>query len=275
MWSTEASGRGGLPYDAADRNSPTFQTQRAVAVGAEEVPGVRNSAAGRVDASRGSDGRCREPPVTRLLTPAGPDLARRPVDVVFVTAGLAVLLAGMAFVGDDGWLPSWEVDLFRAINDLPGGLYPVLWPIQQLGAFVAGPIVALIAWLAGRRRLALAALFATVAKMTLERVVKAIVSRQRPATSIGPDIETRGAIRLTGESFVSGHAVMAAAVAAVVAPWLPGRWRVAPWILVGLAVLSRVYVGAHNPLDVVCGAALGLAIGGGVNLLLGVPEPSG
>jgi membrane-associated phospholipid phosphatase len=32
-------------------------------------------------------------------------------------------------------------------------------------------------------------------------------------------------------------------------------------------------VGAHNPLDVVCGAALGVAIAGGINLLLGVPAP--
>jgi membrane-associated phospholipid phosphatase len=30
-------------------------------------------------------------------------------------------------------------------------------------------------------------------------------------------------------------------------------------------------VGAHNPLDVLCGAALGLAIGGVLNLLSGVP----
>ena len=35
-------------------------------------------------------------------------------------------------------------------------------------------------------------------------------------------------------------------------------------------MVGRVYVGAHNPLDVVCGAALGVAIAGAVNLALGV-----
>ncbi|HEV8163393.1 MAG TPA: hypothetical protein VGR74_02895 [Actinomycetota bacterium] len=34
---------------------------------------------------------------------------------------------------------------------------------------------------------------------------------------------------------------------------------------------ARVYVGAHNPLDVICGAALGVAIGSGLNLVVGVP----
>jgi undecaprenyl-diphosphatase len=46
------------------------------------------------------------------------------------------------------------------------------------------------------------------------------------------------------------------------------------WVLVALVMVGRVYVGAHNPLDVVCGAGLGVAIGSLLNLALGVPaEP--
>ena len=69
----------------------------------------------------------------------------------------------------------------------------------------------------------------------------------------------------------SGHAVLVAALAGVIAPYLPGRWKAVPWVLVALVMLGRVYVGAHNPLDVVCGAALGVAIASGINLLLAVP----
>ena len=38
-----------------------------------------------------------------------------------------------------------------------------------------------------------------------------------------------------------------------------------------LVMIGRVYVGAHNPLDVICGAGLGVAIGSLLNLVVGVP----
>ena len=208
----------------------------------------------------------------RLATPVDVDVVRRPVDALLVVVGLVVLIAGMLVVGDDGGLPAWEADLFRTVNDLPRTLHPVLWPLQQFGAIGAAPLVAVVAWLTGRRRLALAAVLAVAAKLLFEWVVKATVTRERPATSIGPDIHVRGDVQLSGESFVSGHAAMAAVLAVVVTPWLPARWRVVPWVLVGLVMIGRVYVAAHLPLDVVCGAALGLAVGGGLNLALGVPE---
>ena len=143
------------------------------------------------------------------------------------------------------------------------------WPFQQLGALFVGPLVAVVALALHRYRLAIAALVVTAAKLVAERGVKATVSRQRPGTSIGADIEARGDVHLAGESFVSGHAVLVAALAWVVAPYLKGRWQLVPWLLVGAVMVGRVYVGAHNPLDVVCGAALGIAIGGAVNLVVG------
>ena len=38
--------------------------------------------------------------------------------------------------------------------------------------------------------------------------------------------------------------------------------------------LSRVYLGAHFPLDVAAGAGLGVFIGGVLNLVFGVPSAS-
>jgi undecaprenyl-diphosphatase len=185
--------------------------------------------------------------------------------------GVVMLALGMLAVRH-GSVTGVEESVFHAINDLPQALYPVLWPFQQLGAIVVGPVVALLAALSKRFRLAIAVLLATVAKLGLERVVKAMVSRERPGTSIGGSIHLRGDVNVSGESFVSGHAVLVAALAMLVSPYLRGRWKIIPWALVGAVAITRVYVGAHNPLDVIAGAALGLAIGGALNLVVAVPD---
>jgi undecaprenyl-diphosphatase len=190
---------------------------------------------------------------------------------VLVVVGLVVLGAGMVAVGD-GTVSDGEEAVFHAINDLPDVLYPVLWPFQQLGVLVVGPIAAVVALLFRRYHLAVALLLATALKLVSERMVKAHVTRLRPETSIEADIHRRGDVNTSGESFVSGHALLVTALATVIAPYLRGRWRIVPWVCVGTVLLARVYVGAHNPLDVICGGALGLAVGGVLNLLFGVPR---
>jgi undecaprenyl-diphosphatase len=207
---------------------------------------------------------------------AKPRYERRSADAIRVVVGLAVLGLGMLVVRD-GDVPGPEESLFDAINGLPGALYPILWPFQQLGVLIVGPIAAIVAACCRRFRLALLLLAATAAKLALERVVKALVTRRRPATSIGPDVELRGDVSKFGESFVSGHAILIAAIAGLVSPYLHGRWKIVPWVVVALVALTRVYVGAHNPLDVVCGAALGVAIAGVLGLVFGVParDPAG
>jgi glycosyltransferase 2 family protein len=199
---------------------------------------------------------------------------RRPADAVAVLGGLAVVAGGMVVVRD-GDVPGWEEGVFHAVNDLPGALYPVLWPFQQIGAVLVGPVLALVAAILRRFRLAVALLAATVLKLVLERAVKEMVVRERPGTSIGGDVELRGDVHATGPSFVSGHAVMVAAIACLVVPYLPRRWRPIPWVVVGIVMVARVYVGAHNPLDVVCGAALGIVIGSTLNLVVAVPDEQG
>jgi len=64
------------------------------------------------------------------------------------------------------------------------------------------------------------------------------------------------------------------AITALVVPHLKGWQKVLPWALAAAVCLSRMYLGAHFPLDVVAGAGLGILIGSVLNLIFGVPSIS-
>ena len=184
--------------------------------------------------------------------------------LVVATVGLGLLVI-CGLIARNGRVGAAERHVFRAINDLPAWLYKPLWVFQQFGnLFVALAIGVLVAALLRRWWVAAAVVCAVGLKLVGERAVKDLVERSRPGTTIGA-IHVRGNVPLHGLSFVSGHSVIVTAVATLLTPVLHGRWKVVPWIFVVLNGVARVYVGAHNPLDVIGGAGLGLLIGGILN----------
>ena len=187
---------------------------------------------------------------------------------VLVSAAGLLLLIASAIIARNGRVGPAEESVFRALNELPEWLYRPLWVFQQMGNVVVAVLVVLaVAAFLRNRRLALAAVVGLVAKLVLERVVKAVVERERPGTSVG-DVVARGEVSLGGLSFVSGHATITTAFAVALMGALPPRWRALPWVVVALNGLGRIYVGAHNPLDIVGGCGLGMVIGGALYALV-------
>lgn len=88
-------------------------------------------------------------------------------------------------------------------------------------------------------------------------------------------LHLRGDVPIGTQSFPSGHAVVVWGMVWLVLPYLPRRWMKGVAIALGVGVMvARVYLGAHNPLDVVAGAGLGVLIAALLNLALGVPARS-
>jgi undecaprenyl-diphosphatase len=193
-------------------------------------------------------------------------------DVVVLVASLAVF-AVCAVIAADGRVGPVERAAFHAVNGLPEGLYRPMLAFQYLGV-LAMPLVVAAGALALRRwRLAAALVLVVPCKLATERLVKWLVQRERPGTTVG-DAVLRG-VHPGGLSFVSGHAIITFAIAGLLALVLPRRWAVVAFVLATLDAVARVYLGAHNPLDVVGGAAVGLAIAATLDLVLDVARDRG
>jgi undecaprenyl-diphosphatase len=130
---------------------------------------------------------------------------------------------------------------------------------MQIGSLAGSLVVVAVIQVVGRNlRLTLAALVASLAAWSLAKGVKALVARARPAALL-ERVNLRE--HAGGLGYVSGHSAVAFALATVIAPSLPRRWRPAAFAVATLVAVARVYSGAHLPLDSIGGAGLGLLAG--------------
>ncbi len=152
-----------------------------------------------------------------------------------------------------------------AINDLPDEWAPLVWPPMQLGSFPAPFVVAALAyWRTRNANPAVSIAAAGFTAWLTAKGVKEVVGRGRPF-DFDPHTHLRLGTEIDGSlGFVSGHSAVAWAIARTVAPSVPTPVAAAVYGLAASVGLARIYVGAHLPVDVVGGAALGVLIAEGV-----------
>ncbi|HSC69984.1 MAG TPA: phosphatase PAP2 family protein, partial [Candidatus Methylomirabilis sp.] len=151
--------------------------------------------------------------------------------------------------------------LFIAINQAH---HPILDPVMEAMIYLGGSrivylYVAILLCIALARRKTLPLRYvwlyclATAIGIGLEEWLKELFSVPRPPLAIGLDqMRVLGEVKLKN-SLPSGHAVFAF-VTAVTLSWRRGpAWKVPLYSFAVLVAYSRIYVGAHYPLDVVAG----------------------
>lgn len=152
-----------------------------------------------------------------------------------------------------------EQDAFHAINRMPSDPQLAVKTVMQLGTFGTVPAVAGIALLRKDKDLALRIGLAGTAAWLGAKALKRIIARGRPQ-ALHDVHEMRGD---HGGDFgwISGHSAVAVTLAMTAAPLAPKQLRPVLYPLAAAVGLGRIYVGAHEPLDVIGGAGFGLMLG--------------
>ena len=154
-------------------------------------------------------------------------------------------------------LDAWIFMKFNLHGFHPLWLDRVMWAATQVGNGATGILLAALFYFIGLRRLGVELLLGILSLWLCVELIKALVERTRPFLVLAG---TRViGWRERGKSFPSGHTSQAFFMASLLAQQFQMSALLAG-IFYGIAILvavTRVYVGAHYPRDVIAGAVLG------------------
>lgn len=167
-------------------------------------------------------------------------------------AGALFIAAMLASRGEQ--ILAWERQLFLWIYEWPDFLFTFFYAVTQLGSVYMLAVLPVFYLMTKRYHVVIRLLLTGTLAYMIAGVAKDVFSRGRPHEFI-TDIISLDVIR--GPGFPSGHMTLAVALALTFGHYVRTKhyWIPAAWIVsVGL---SRIYLGAHLPLDIIGGFALG------------------
>jgi undecaprenyl-diphosphatase len=165
----------------------------------------------------------------------------------------------------------WEIVVFSAVNDLPGNVSRLLWILNQYGNALTIPTATVVALVFRKWTLALSLAISGAGVYLLAKVIKEFVGRGRPAALL-EGVAERETFAPGSLGYPSGHAAVAWVITLLIAPYVRRGWQIAALLAAIVVPFIRMYVGAHLPLDLIGGAALGVTIASATNLVVGVPR---
>ena len=167
-------------------------------------------------------------------------------------------LLGLSLVWTTGQhLDAWAFLFFNVRGQRPIWLDRTMLAITRMGSAISALWIALVLYLTGDRPLSYEIVLGTVTLWLVVELVKFLVHRARPFVRLA---EARiVGYRAFGRSFPSGHSSQAFFMATLIIQHFHAGVPAACLLYaVALAVgLTRIYVGAHYPRDVLAGAILG------------------
>lgn len=152
-----------------------------------------------------------------------------------------------------------EERVFRRFNGAPDSLHVPLWVVMQSGSLAAVWVTGGALVRAGRTPSACVTTLVGSAVWGGVKLIKPRVGRGRPEALLD-GVSVRGHAQ-TGLGYPSGHAAVAATLALAVSHTTGPTWRVAAIAVAATVGGARMYVGAHLPLDVAGGLAIGVLFG--------------
>lgn len=192
----------------------------------------------------------------------------RQISSVVVPVIAGAVLCRSAWLARTHAVGDAEQRIFRRFNDAPDALCVPAWVIMQSGSL--GGVLITAAELARRRRTGAATTTAVVGTAVWAgvKLVKPLVGRGRPQHYLD-GVSLRGQPQ-TGLGYPSGHAAVALTLALLAPRAATTSSLAAGTAFAGVVGSTRMYVGAHLPLDVVGGLAIGLLAGQATRSVLAV-----